>query len=149
MEYPELVANSFRWDDWERLIAHQGVTIDRPYRSTHPEFPNIIYPLPYGYVNGTTSSDGQEVDVFVGSAESGLVGLILTKDYRRRDREMKLLYHCSPKDVYMAHGFINFDRRLMAGTLVLRYPMQDLWRTVKTAQVPVSAVADRRGPPYL
>lgn len=129
MEYSELVAHRFRWDAWERLIATQGVTIDRPYRSTHPKFPDIIYPMPYGFVNGTTSSDGQEVDVFVGSAESGLVGLILTQDYRRRDREMKLLYHCGPEDVYMAHGFINFDQRLMAGTLVLRYPMQDLWRT--------------------
>lgn len=126
--YAELVAQHFDWAGWERLIAAHGITIDRPYRSHHPAFPDIIYPLDYGYVNHTMSGDGDEVDVFVGSTQNGLVGLLLTTDHRRGDQEMKLLYGCAPEEIYLAHGFINFDRRLMEGTLVLRHPMAMLWR---------------------
>ncbi len=123
----ELVAGHFDWAGWEALILKNGFTLDRPYRSPHPRYPEIIYPINYGYVNGTTSSDGDEVDIFVGSAANGLVGLLMTTDYGRGDREIKLLYHCTPEEIYLTNGFINFDRHLMEGTLVLRHPMQTLW----------------------
>ncbi len=122
-----LVRTHFHWDDWERLIESSGITIDRPYRSAHPAFPDILYPMDYGYVNGTASSDGCEVDVFVGASGRGLVGLVMTRDHRRRDREMKLLYRCSPEEIYLAHGFLSFDRRRIEGTLVLRHTMRSLW----------------------
>lgn len=121
------MAGRFDWDGWEALIEENGLTIDRPYRSRHPDFPEIVYPMNYGYVNHTVGSDGHEVDVFVGSAHNGLVGLLLTTDHRRGDREVKLLYHCTPEEIYLAHGFINFDRARMEGTLVLRRPMHDIW----------------------
>ena len=123
----DFVAGQFNWAGWEALIRQNGITIDRPYRTSHPHFPEIIYPLDYGYVNGTTSSDGHEVDVFVGSAETGLIGLLMTTDYGRADREIKLLYACTPEEIYLVNGFINFDRQRMEGTLVLRRPMQELW----------------------
>ena len=123
----DLAAGQFDWEAWEALIALNGLTIDRPYRSRHPEFSDIIYPLNYGYVNATTSTDGHEVDVFVGSADNGLVGLLMTTDYGRGDREVKLLYNCTPEEIYLANGFINFDRTRMEGTLVLRRPMHELW----------------------
>ena len=123
----DLVADHFDWAGWEALILKNGITLDRPYRSPHPQYPEIIYPINYGFVNGTMSSDGDEVDVFVGSAEHGLVGLLMTTDYGRGDREIKLLCHCTPEEIYLANGFINFDRRRMEGTLVLRQPMQTFW----------------------
>lgn len=83
--------------------------------------------MDYGYVNGTVSTDGEGVDLFVGTAGTGLVGLILTQDHRKGDREVKLLYDCTPVEVYLANGFINFDRARMEGTLVLRTPMHCLW----------------------
>ena len=122
-----LAAGQFDWEAWEALIAQNGLTIDRPYRSRHPDFSDIIYPMNYGYVNNTTSTDGHEVDVFVGSADNGLVGLLMTTDYGRGDREVKLLFDCTPEEIYLANGFINFDRTRMEGTLVLRRPMQELW----------------------
>jgi len=120
------VAKHFQWNAWEHLIEHSGITIDRPYRTAHPVFPNIIYPMQYGYINDTTSSDGHEIDVFVGKASCGLVGLLMTTDIRRQDCEMKLLYRCSPEEIYLAHGFINFDQQHMVGVLVMRYPMHSL-----------------------
>lgn len=125
--FKALISAHFDWVKWESLIQRNGITLDRPYGSHHPEFPAIVYPMNYGFINQTTSTDGDEVDVFVGRADNGLVGLIWTTDYRRNDREIKLLYHCTPEDIYLANGFINFDRTLLEGTLVLRYPMQTLW----------------------
>ena len=123
----DLLAGRFDWAGWEALIARNGYTLDRPYGTPHPAFPEILYPLDYGYVEGTLASDGHEVDLFVGSAETGLVGLILTTDYGRGDREAKLLYHCTPEEIYLVNGFLNFDRTKMEGTLVLRRPMHELW----------------------
>jgi hypothetical protein len=116
----------FDWAEWEALIRANGIRVDRPRDSAHPRYPDIIYPLDYGYVNGTASSDGDEVDVFVGSARNGLVGLMVTSDFRKGDREVKLLYDCAPEEIYLANGFINFDRKLMEGSLILRRPMSDL-----------------------
>ena len=125
-----LVAAHFDWAGWDALIAERGYTLDRPYGTAHPRFPEIIYPIDYGYVEGTLAGDGDAVDVFVGRAETGLVGLILTTDHRRGDREAKLLYGCTPEEVYLANGFINFDRRKMEGVLVLRRPLHELWQAM-------------------
>ena len=120
------------WAGWETLIRTNGITLDRPRGSAHPVFPEIVYPIDYGFVNGTTSSDGHEVDVFVGtaaprSAADGLVGAIYTTDRRKGDRECKFLWNCTPAEIYLVNGFINYDRTLMEGTLMLRRVMRDLW----------------------
>lgn len=108
-----------------------GIVLDRPRHSVHPAFLDIVYPLDYGYVAGTSSGDGEAVDVFAGSRpDLGLVGLVLTTDRRRGDREVKLLYGTTPAEVYTAHGFLSFDRRLLDSVLVLRQPMRALWTHV-------------------
>lgn len=115
------------WDAWQEMILKNGITVDRPYGSRHPSFPEIVYPIDYGFVNNTTGTDGDEVDVFVGMTRNGLVGAILTHDRRKGDREVKLIYNCAPPEIYLVNGFINFDPNLMTGDLVLRQPMADLY----------------------
>lgn len=126
----EIVGAHFPWTVWECVIEERGITIERPAQTAHPEYPTIVYPLDYGFIPGTTSTDRDAVDVFVGSGTRGLVGLILTTDHRRCDREVKLLVDCTPTEVYTAHGFINYDRTLLEGVLVLRYDMLTLWEEV-------------------
>lgn len=123
-----LVAQHFRWSAWETLVEEKGTVVERPHRSPHPHFPEIIYPIDYGYVCDTHTSDGGEVDIFLGTGSNRLVGAIVTHDYRRGDHEIKLLWNCTPEEIYLVNGFINFDRSLMEGTLALRYPMHTLWR---------------------
>ena len=122
-----LVRDRFRWTAWARLIEQRGITIERPARTAHPDYPSVIYPLDYGFVPGTLGTDGEPVDAFVGSGSAGLVGLLLTTDHRQGDREVKLLVDCTPPEIYTAHGFINYDRTLLEGVLVLRRPMPTLW----------------------
>lgn len=122
-----LVHTHLQWAAWSSCIDSRGITIDRPAHTAHPDYPSVIYPLDYGYVNDTIGADGHPIDVFVGEGPLGLVGALLTRDYRQQDREMKLLYNCTPTEVYTAHGFINYDRTLLEGVLVLREPMPQLW----------------------
>lgn len=119
----DLAKRHVNWSRWESLIEENQITLDRPRGSRHPDHPSIIYPIDYGYIDDTRSTDGQGLDVFVGSAQTGLVGTVITIDHRQRDAEFKLLYNCSPEEVYLVNGFLNFDRRLMEGVLVLRRDM--------------------------
>ncbi len=125
------LSRSFRWGDWEWLIRTNGVHIDRPFASAHPAYPDIRYPLDYGYVRGASSNDGDEVDVFVGKARTGLVGLLVTHDRRKGDHELKLLFDCTPSDVYTAYGFATFAPELMRAVHVLRHPMPEVWDCVE------------------
>jgi inorganic pyrophosphatase len=133
--YREMFARRFRWAVWERLFETRGWTIERPAYTPHPDHPEIVYPVDYGFLNETQASDGEPVDCFVGTGSSGLAGAILTTDHRRSDREVKLLYDCTPVEVYTAHGFINYDRTLLTGLLVMRRPMRTLWEGWEAADV--------------
>jgi inorganic pyrophosphatase len=95
------------WFGWERTIRRNGIAIDRPKGSRHPEHPEIVYPLDYGYVKGTKGGDGEEVDVFAGSTDSGLVGAIVAFDPSKRETEIKLLWNMDGKDVEAADRFVN------------------------------------------
>jgi inorganic pyrophosphatase len=125
-----VLSTHFSWVAWERVIERKGITIDRPAQTAHPEYSEIVYPMDYGFIPDTMSTDGEAVDVFVGEGALGLVGLILTTDHRQTDREMKLLVDCTPPEIYTAHGFINYDRTLLEGVLVLRYDMPTLWEKI-------------------
>ena len=41
------------------------VTIDRPLGSYHPEYPDMYYPVNYGYVENVMAQDGEPQDVYV------------------------------------------------------------------------------------
>jgi len=119
--------HGFDWNRWESLLNARTIVIDRPRRSVHPAHPSIIYPIDYGHLPDTRGGDGQEVDVWCGSSDSGLVGLIMTRDHVKKDREVDLLWNCTAEEIYLVNGFINFDRELLEGQLLLRYPMTEQW----------------------
>ena len=41
------------------------VTVDRPLGSAHPDYPDMIYPVNYGYVAGIMAPDGEEQDAYI------------------------------------------------------------------------------------
>ena len=44
---------------------HVKGIIDRPIGSRHPLYPETVYPVNYGYVEGITAGDGEEQDAYV------------------------------------------------------------------------------------
>ena len=44
-----------------------NVIVDRPLGSAHPDYPDLIYPINYGYIEGTMAEDGEEEDAYIKS----------------------------------------------------------------------------------
>lgn len=55
------------------------VTIDRPMGSAHPDYPTLVYPINYGYIDGIFAEDGEEQDAYV-------VGVDIAVDEFRGER---------------------------------------------------------------
>ncbi|AXU16760.1 hypothetical protein CRV15_27105 [Streptomyces clavuligerus] len=95
------------------------LVVDRPRDSRHPRVPQAVYPVDYGYLDGTTSGDGEGVDVFRGSARgAGVVGVFLTADLVKRDVEVKVLLDCTEDEIDRIRWLL--DEVLGIGGLLVR-----------------------------
>ncbi len=107
------------WAALDRLVADSTITIDRPRGTPHPRYPDTIYPLDYGFLAGTTATDGDGVDVWIGSLpERRVTAVVCTVDLGQRDTEIKLLLGCTPEEAQTIHRVHNSDRS--SGLLILR-----------------------------
>lgn len=96
------------WRALDALIAGSEIVIDRPRGSHHPRFSDIVYPLDYGYLANTTSTDGEGVDVWLGSGESrALRAILVSVDLDKRDSEIKLLLGLSAEETALIYEFYN------------------------------------------
>jgi inorganic pyrophosphatase len=94
------------WHAMGNLIVTNRIIIDRPKGSRHPHYPEYIYPLDYGYLEGTTASDGDGIDVWMGSLNpKTLTGILCTFDTIKRDAEIKLLIGCTDEDIRAIRNF--------------------------------------------
>lgn len=98
------------WDHVDHLVASSQVAIDRPKGSAHTLYPDMIYPLDYGYLVGTTSGDGSGIDVWVGSlGGTGRIptGIVCSVDLLKRDAELKILLGCTDVEMQTIVDFVN------------------------------------------
>lgn len=52
-------------NDLSYLGRKVTVTVDRPLGSAHPDYPDMVYPVNYGYIKGCTAPDGEEQDAYI------------------------------------------------------------------------------------
>ena len=99
--YPETIA--MRRDFWTKLdglIASSDIFIDRPKGTKHPKYPDLIFPLDYGYMEGTTGGDGDGIDVWLGTAgHRQLTAIACTVDMKKKDAEIKLIIGCTEAEI--------------------------------------------------
>ena len=79
-----------------KLLLGKEVTvyIDRPLGSKHPKFPNIIYPVNYGYIREITALDNKYQDSYLlGVTEpvETYIGVVYAIIVREDDVEDKLV----------------------------------------------------------
>ncbi len=81
---------------WRRITVPFGksvtVIVDRPMGSRHPEHPDMIYPINYGYVPGVTAPDGEEQDAYLLGVETPaarFTGIVSAAVHRLDDAEDK------------------------------------------------------------
>ena len=108
------------WAALDQLIASSRLVIDRPKGTAHPRYPDMIYPIDYGYLADTTAMDGGGIDVWAGSDPArGLDAVMVTVDLVKRDAEIKLLIGCTEEEkqlVWQQHN----DSESMKGILIRR-----------------------------
>jgi len=113
------MVNEEFWDALDKLVAQSEIVIDRSKGSAHPRYPDFIYEVDYGYLKNTSSMDGGGIDVWVGTGEKKIDGIICIVDLMKRDSEIKILIGCTEEEkaiVYRTHNETEF----MKGILINR-----------------------------
>jgi inorganic pyrophosphatase len=96
------------WAGLATLVSSSRIVIDRPQGSTHPHVPAMVYPLDYGYLEGTASGDGEGIDVWIGSlTKQKVTGVVCSVDANKRDAEVKILLGCSRSEMDRVLSFHN------------------------------------------
>jgi len=111
--------NSDFWVALDRLVSESKIIIDRPKGSRHPKFPMYVYPLDYGYLENTSSSDGDGIDIWQGTNGDYVDSIFCTVDLLKRDSEIKILIGCSEDEKMIISRFYN-DNEYMKGILIRR-----------------------------
>ena len=117
------------WEAMTQLLLTHPIIIDRPKGTPHPRFREWIYPRDYGYLEGTTSSDGSGIDVWIGSLSKTinnmhvktLTGILCTFDIVKCDAEIKLLIGCNKEDIQIIRDFL----KPLIHTLYIPNPVVD------------------------
>ena len=107
------------WQALDLLVEEHELVIDRPKGSAHPRYPDYLYPMDYGYLRGTASSDGGGIDVWRGTNDTGVVAIMVTVDMVKRDSEIKILLGCTEDEIDLVNLEHN-NSQFMKGILIRR-----------------------------
>ena len=106
------------WHALQQLVNTHAVVIDRPLGFQHRRNPAWVYPMNYGYLEGTRSGDGKGIDVWLGSGDPATIaGFLEVVDLRKREMEVKLLLGCTEDEIEVAR---TFQQQVGMAVLLLR-----------------------------
>ena len=75
------------------MLGHTvKVIVDRPLGSRHPNHPDILYPVNYGYIPNTIAPDGEEQDAYILGVSAPIkefTGMVIAIIHRQNDVEDK------------------------------------------------------------
>ena len=106
------------WLRLDELIKSSEIVIDRPKGTRHPRYPDLIFPLDYGYLKGTIGGDGDGIDVWQGTADHRQLNAIAcTVDMKKRDAEIKLIIGCTDEEIAIIENCYN---NLFMSAIIIR-----------------------------
>ena len=108
------------WNALDSLVCDSEIVIDRPKGSHHPRYPELVYPVDYGYLKNTTAMDGGGIDVWRGTDTAGKIdAIICIVDLHKKDSEIKILIVCKAAEKALIMQFHNRGE-LMKAILIER-----------------------------
>ncbi|MFA6535339.1 MAG: inorganic diphosphatase [Candidatus Babeliales bacterium] len=100
--------NCIFWLQLNTLLEKSEIIIERPKNTAHPKYPTFIYPVDYGFLKGTKASDGNEIDIWVGTSEiKEINGILCTIDPIKNDLETKIVYACTDHEISLIYDTMN------------------------------------------
>ena len=106
----EFQNNALFWQKIDTLFFSSQIVINRQKKSAHPQYPNLIYPVDYGYLKDIETADKSRINVFVGSLgkkNHSIEYLVIAADILNKDIEIKILHNCSEKEIREILIFLN------------------------------------------
>jgi inorganic pyrophosphatase len=105
----EFQNNALFWQKIDSLFFSSELVINRPKHTTHPLYSNLIYPVDYGYLKDTVTSDNGGIDVFVGTKKKRhfIEYIIIAADILKKDVEIKILHGCGDEEINEILLFLN------------------------------------------
>jgi len=101
-------SNSDFWNMLNTLLEKSEVIIERLKNTAHPKYPTFIYPVDYGFLKGTKASDGNEIDIWIGSCPIKKInGILCTVDPIKNDIETKIVYACTEHEISLIYDTMN------------------------------------------
>jgi inorganic pyrophosphatase len=100
------------------------VTVDRPLGSRHPRYPDLLYPLNYGFLPGTVSGDGEPIDAYVVGCDEPVAeasGVVVAAVLRADDAEDKLVVAADGRwrSAEEIGALVAFQERFFASRVVM------------------------------
>ena len=97
--------------------------IDRPIGSCHPQFPDMVYPINYGYIEGVIAGDGEEQDAYVLGTDKPIdtfEGKVIAVYHRFNDEEDKWIVSLDGSNYSDDEilRFIKFQEQYYEGELI-------------------------------
>ena len=101
------------------------VTVDRPVGSRHPAYPDLVYPVNYGYVEGVPGGDGEWQDVYILGTDTPLSEFTGTvKAVIRRTDDVEDKWVAAPETVCLTEEEIrektDFQEKFFHTAVVMR-----------------------------
>lgn len=109
--------------DYSHIVGRRVKgTVDRPLGTAHPQYPEVVYPVNYGYVDGVFADDGAEQDVYILGTDEPLKnfeGRVIAVWHRFDDVEDKWIVSLDGEDIpdEKILGDISFQEQFFYGKL--------------------------------
>ena len=127
----ELENNALFWQKVDTLILSSTVCLSHPKGSAHPQYPAMIYPVDYGYLKDTMSTESDPVHLYVGTdSDKRVNAIVISADILKKDCVAKLLIGCTEEEMSKIMRFMNqteFQKTILIqrGTRVPSWASED------------------------
>lgn len=104
----ELQNSAYFWQKVNTLYLSCGFTIVRKKGDHHPQFANLIYPVDYGYINETKSTNGEGLSLYAGTGDRNKISaLVIAVDILSREMDVKVLVGCNSEEEESILRYLN------------------------------------------
>jgi len=99
--------NAYFWQKIDTLVSSSSFVLQRKKNESHPQYPNLVYPVMYGYLSDTKAA-GEGINLYKGSLKQQSVqALIVAADILKKDLEVKLVVGCTEEEELSILQFLN------------------------------------------
>jgi len=72
-----MIPDAHVWQTLSERNRTNSIPLDCPKGTAHPRYPDLIYPLEYGYLENTSLDKGDGIDVWMGSRDKNTNGNLM------------------------------------------------------------------------